>query len=83
VTLTSPCASLLNFSNPTRDTSLEPKNSRPKVKRIGFLGDNGDHPSSPLVDCALGIRAFIIEYNLGGNKVQYWICEAYVLDLYG
>ena len=60
-TLTSPCASLLSFDNPTRDTPLEAEENRPKVKRIGYLGDSGDHPSSSLLGCTLWIRAFIIQ----------------------
>jgi hypothetical protein len=38
------------------------------VKRIGYLGDSGDRPSSSLLGCTLWIRAFIIKYKLGGNK---------------
>jgi hypothetical protein len=60
---------VIGFSNPTRDTPLELKEIRPKVKRIGYLGDSRDHPSNSLSDCTLGIKDFIIKYKLGGNKV--------------
>ena len=40
---------------------LEPEESRPKVKRIGCLGDNGDCLSSSLASCTLWIRDFIIK----------------------
>lgn len=41
--------------------------NQPKVKRMGCLGDSGDHPKSSLLYCALWSRAFIIMYNLGVN----------------
>jgi hypothetical protein len=39
---------------------------QPKVKRIGYLGDN--HHTS-LLGCILWIRTFIINYKLDGNKI--------------
>jgi hypothetical protein len=51
------------------DTPLEPEESRPKVKRIGYLGDSGVCPSSSLLGCALLFRVFIIKYNLGGYTI--------------
>jgi hypothetical protein len=61
---------LLSFSNPTRDIPHELKENRPKVKRIGCLGNNGDRPSSSLLGCALWTRDFIIKYNLGGDTMH-------------
>jgi hypothetical protein len=52
---------------------LEMEERQPKVKRIGYLGDSGDHPSSSLLGCALWIRAFIIKYNLGGNRLTLFL----------
>jgi hypothetical protein len=71
-TLTSPRASLFSFSNPTKDTPFYLEESQPKMKRIGYLGDNGDHPSSSLLGCDDLLACYPHMQNLKINYAQLW-----------